>query len=86
MPTNGDCVSNFDTEGWGDMGRQILVALLVTICKQRERETKSDPGLKQETECRLTVFWNEMEVIPTDDDSSVHFCGHNAASKDATTD
>jgi hypothetical protein len=27
-----------------------------------------------------------MQVIPTDDDSSVHFGGHNAASKDATTD
>jgi hypothetical protein len=42
--------------------------------------------LSQETECRLTVFWNEMQVIPTDDDSSVHFGGHNAASKDTATD
>jgi len=85
VPTDGDRVSNFDTEGWGDVSRQILVALLVTICKQTKRLNQT-PGLKQERECRLTVFWNEMEVIPTDDDSSVHFGGHNAASKDATTD
>jgi hypothetical protein len=27
-----------------------------------------------------------MEVVPTDDDGSVHFGGHNATSKDTTAD
>lgn len=33
-----------------------------------------------------TVFWNEMEIISSDDDCSVHFGGDDTSSKDTTTD
>lgn len=34
---NSDGIADFDTESGGDVGRQVLVALLVTVCAQALR-------------------------------------------------
>jgi hypothetical protein len=35
---------------------------------------------------RRTVFGNVVQVVPSDDDCAGHFCRHDLAGEDATTD
>lgn len=61
--TNGNDVTNFDTESWGDVNWNVLVSLFVSV-----------------------VLWNVVQVVSSDDDSTVHLGGDDGTSQDLTTD
>ena len=58
-----DLVTGLDTESGGDVGGEVLVALLVT-----------------------RVLGDEVEVLPADDDGTVHLGGNDGAGQDTATD
>lgn len=61
--SNGNLVTLHNTEGWGDVGSEVLVSLLVT-----------------------GVLGNKVQVLPADDDGTVHLGGHDGAGQDTATD
>lgn len=60
---NGDLVTLLNTEGGGDVGSKVLVALLVA-----------------------RVLGDEVQVLSSDDDGSVHLGGDDGAGEDTTAD
>lgn len=60
---NGNLVTLLNTECRGNVGRDVLVALLVTV-----------------------VLGDVVEVVPTDDERSVHLGGDDGAGQDTATD
>lgn len=60
---NGNLVTLLNTESRGNVGGDVLVALLVTV-----------------------VLGDVVEVVPADDERSVHLGGDDGAGQDTTTD
>lgn len=84
-PTDSNNVAELDTESRGDVGGKVLVPLLVTVCRHG-LEHVNGPITRDTVIATRTVFGDIVEVVTSDDNRAGHFCRHNLASENTSTD